>query len=219
MADFRARILGVLDGIYRFTAAKTYTDKLDLNAPIQLVHDVSREAELGSGKGLWGGYATLVYWGVNHPGAGQLRYVIDPYVTLLQSATPLDPVQTFLADQLDMWLISFQVHTDTVNEPATRFTFTYVFDDVNPTTGEAYPVAFFEGSGGTTIVTDFPGTGSEYLLRPETNSDHLQCVKLPFLFPHTGRVAISSQAGAACNVFVHALVWVGSRGTAPPGMR
>lgn len=49
MAQFLNRPLKVLDRIYRFVGQVTATDKLDLASPVQLVHDVSREADSFSG--------------------------------------------------------------------------------------------------------------------------------------------------------------------------
>jgi len=219
VAEFRARVLGILDRIYRFTAAKTYTDQLDLSSPIQLVHDVHREAELGTGIGIYDGFVNLGSWGVNHPGGNTQRYVIDPYVSILAGASPVDPVKQYVADDIDAWLMSFQVISDTSNQPATAFRFGWIVDDMSPYATESMPVYFFEGNGTTANATNYAGTGTIALLQKEPCDTAVPYITpLPFLFPHTGRVSIASVSTAACNVFVHALLWVGARGTSPPGV-
>jgi len=223
MADFRARALGVLDRIYKFTAAKSFTTQLDLNAPIQLVHDVSRESELGSGEGIDRGYAVMASWGVNHAGASTQRYVIDPYFSIINGATPLDPNITITAEQIDAWLISFAVVTSAAPQPATRFDFGYVLNgDLPPYSSESSPVVFFHGLAGAANVTYLPnyaGTGSVYVLGEDLTVVQPPKATLPFRFPHKGRVGIVSVSTGACDVFVHALLWIGAKGTAPPGMR
>lgn len=49
MTEFNAKPLGILDRLYRFVGGLTGVNKVALRSPIQLVHDVSREAEIARG--------------------------------------------------------------------------------------------------------------------------------------------------------------------------
>lgn len=92
MTSFTARPLGVLDRIYRFVGGLRGNSDLDLLSPIQLVHDVARQSELGSGD-LWVLSATQV-----HVGAGSITSTVDPWA-------PVAPVNGYLAaDDEDIWV-------------------------------------------------------------------------------------------------------------------
>lgn len=68
MARFLRRCIDVLEDIYRFDDARRTVSQFELSGPIQPVHDVSREAELGSSPGVKGFFHCGVT--LTHAGAG-----------------------------------------------------------------------------------------------------------------------------------------------------
>ena len=221
MGQFQRSCLQVLDRIYRFTGAVKSSSVLDLQAPIQLVHDTSREAEL-EGYGIDRGLSVMATWGVNHAGASTERYVIDPYFAVA-ATYPIDPNIDLKPDEFDLWLLSFAVVSSAATQPATRFDFGYVINgDLPPYSSQSVPAVFFHGHAGAsdvTYISNYAGTGNVYVLGEDLTVVQPPKASLPFRFPHRGRVGIVSVSTGACDVFVNCLLWVGPRGCTPPGMR
>lgn len=74
MTDFQKKPLGILDRIYGLIGGLRGVSQLELKLPIQLVHDVSEQAERASGR-YW-----LALTQQTHVGAGTITDLVAPYL-------------------------------------------------------------------------------------------------------------------------------------------
>lgn len=110
MSDFLARILGVVPRIYNFPSGDQGIQDMELGLPIQRVHDVSREAELGAGYGRNNGYVMLHQ--INpHVGASTERSWINPLSACVAAGIiPQDQLSTSWC-----WILGAAVNTTAGN--------------------------------------------------------------------------------------------------------
>jgi len=215
MAEFRNRVLSILDRIYSFTAAKTYTDKLDLNSPMQLVHDVSREAELGSSWGRFGGYA-IANGATTHAGAGTEYWVLDAYYPFWNGGV-LDPIVNPGENEMDVWVLGIQLQTTAAPN---EVTVGWMTQSIPPAAaGGLNTFVWFRATSTTTYATNWGGTGNVLILCNEGTDQEPAHNPFPFRMPHGSRFWMRTNTGAAATITLSILAWVGRPGTAPPGMR
>jgi len=218
MGQFRNKPLGVLDRIYGFLSGKTQVSNAQLETPLTLVHDVSREAELGGGIGQNGGFLMgQVYVAV--PGLNVYRGTADPYGGL-SNPTFLGPHNSADYDiwwmgHAGMWVPS--AGSGDIVGAGLAFAFivnSMPFIETNPTY-----VPIFRAATDQATVTDIAGTGSIYASMPDTDR---RLPTVPLYLPPGTLVTYHLSTGAAIaspgSVFWW-LLWAGKKGTTPPGMR
>lgn len=201
-----SRVLRAVQNIYRLPGPVTAPSEVDVTAPIALVHDVSRESEIGSGIGPLGGYYTMQE-SQTHAVGGRLAAGFSPY----DEATFLTELPR---DQIDVWLIAAGAlatastgsdelllqQIGLITGPALNFAPFWPIGYWNElTTVEPVATQFaFENSGGPPWQQPMP-----YYVIPErrTNSNELRVV---------------SNTTAAKTIQTTMLFWAGPEGTRPP---
>jgi len=213
MADFRARVLGVLDRIYKFTSSKTYTSKLDLNSPIQLVHDVSREAELGGDLGRFGGWV-LMGSTYAHVGASTENAVFEPYANMVIAGN-LTPYP-ITEDEIDIWLFDLAVRFDAENLTQCTAAIAYPAMEPRAVTAE-FPL--FYTTQDNFFFTDYAGS-ADVRLGVDSNTQRVYAqTNYPRYIPHGARISLRSISTGAMGIDWFFFGWVGKAGTQPPGRR
>lgn len=214
MGEFRNKPLGVLDRIYGFLSGKTQSSQVTLETPVTVVHDVSREAELGSAFGFFNGLQ-----GVNavntHVGAGTIRSAWDPYYYCLLG---LDPTIQPTRDQVDIWLLDVSLLVDTpANLTRASVGYGYPANTFPPATGETlWPLLTGAGAGAIDF-SNVAASGTSYLLSQQSHYFFEQ--HRPLFIAPGGVVTLYSLSTGALNVLGSLLFWVGRKGTTPPGAR
>lgn len=215
MALIKNRPLGVLDRIYNFVGAQTPTEA-DVDVPVQFVHDLSREAEIGSAFGRFRGYAVFIATNT-HAGAGVIRSAWDPYARIV--AGSIDPNYSPTELDMDVWLLGFQT---TVQTPANLTTLSIGWSPLGAippsTTDAVFPLLY-----STEFNRPFSqgnALGDLYLAAQEGTDPSANVpgfLPRPLYMPHGSTFTLRSNAGGATNVQASFLVWVGRVGTAPYG--
>lgn len=108
MAKFGRRVLGFLEGTYRFVGGQRSSSSVDIGAPVTVVHDVSRGSEQGTVLYFSHG-VTVVTGGTG--GAGDST--VDVAEILDAIGASLQEFQ--LSDPLEVWLCGFRVHITSVS--------------------------------------------------------------------------------------------------------
>jgi len=207
-AQFRRRPLSLLDRIYGFISGKTATSGVTLEAPITLVHDVSRQAER-SGPGEYGGIVVVQY---NATFGG----------TDEDSASG-NIFDDFNIDNRDDWWAWFLAGYGFIDEndvaDVTQISLTHEVPAAGTnlwgiTVAADWPV--FRHIGGTDpiVISNYHGLG-------ESDASLLNGVeqRFPVLCPGGG-YEWSWDIGGVINapgLTVHALYWIGRKGCMPPG--
>lgn len=208
MARFKGRPLAALDRIYRFIGSPSRAGSVAVGQPVQVVHDVSRESEVASGKGFYDGFMVLEAAHGIGGGGGIGRTSIAPY-TLVQ-AILLEAVEDFR-----IWIVQAWAEPET----ATAFT---LWD------AAAELAADFQGGATSELpilvpltvhvtVANFPnnaGTGNRALSIP-ANDATSWTAPFPFLLP-PGSLIRSQAQSTGDDILGRFLVWVGPTGTRPP---
>lgn len=209
MAEFNSRALAVLDRIYRFVGAPRFSRALDVAIPIQVVHDVSREAEVGSGRGLYEGYMVLEAAHGIGGGGGIGRTSIDPYALV-------QPIIGEAVDSFRIWIL----HGFAEPETATAFTLwdaaLELVDDFQGGATSELPVLvplFVH-----VTVANFPnnaGTGNRALSFADPSAASMT-TPLPIMLPRNSLIRSQAQS-TGDDVLGRFYVWVGPAGSLPPG--
>lgn len=212
MSEFRNRVLSGLDRIYGFLSAKHSTNRLELNQPVQLVHDVSREAELQSNQ--FPEQSGWFYAIIECACAGASTY--------RESTTPyglLDVTADFVEDYL-IWL--YQVSAYVPYNDASDVSSVAVSVGTPPSRnwlyhGNTYPV----------YIPVFYNDGTYHQLGPTgLRKDGLinilslspLPVPLPYLTTIDAVITTTAALGAP-GLVVSLMFWVGKKGQTPPGLR
>jgi len=213
MARFNARPLRVLDAIYNFVGGLGNLSQFGLEGQIQPVHDCSREAELASGLGRFGGFYTIVAKHA-HTATGGITTTFNVY-----NPSGTHTFQNGLsADELaNMWVWVGKVWGAMV--AGTPSSFDYAWGGVGTPPGmqglesetglttPAMPLIYLDG------ITS-GGAGENHLtstVAPEV---------LPVLVPKGGSLVLMSASNGgvtAITIEMSALVWIGPVGVMPPG--
>jgi len=217
MSGFRNRCLGVLDNVYGFLSARKSADSVQLQQPIQLVHDVSREAEVGSAFGLHRGLA-IVELTVTHGGATTELARLDIHNEILNSSSGPDPIdlQIQAFRDFDVWLIDY-----TAANSAAVVTTAYValnYPAINPeaaVTYTVYPLALLDSDAHG--WSNYTATGLQRVLVMANQLVYPRIPRPIYIPPGTYFTSRSTTTGAA-SIEYRLLVWVGRQGTMPPGV-
>lgn len=212
MAEFKSRALIALDRIYDRITGQQAPTAIDTTGPIQLVHDVSRMVEIGSGQAnlSTSGLVTSAV-GVTHGGADTQQAAFDPYA---QSAVNL----AWLAEDVDSWywLYRFSIQFAANVDPAVTVS-AYVQG------GSPFPQL---DSGDFPLYSTATGAGIEFNEGADTvgvpelirGAGAMPAV-LPFPIFRGGSVRLFSVGAAAGAVRLNLMGWAGKIGTFPPGLR
>jgi len=209
VTDFRARSLSVLDRVYEFIGGTRGVSQFELGGSIQPVHDLSREAELGSRGEREAGFLMLTQT-FAHVGATVIFETTDVYNSfdLLRAVVDFDSRGS---RRHRLWLLDIFGSSDLA-------AFTQL------STGATIPVLTGAGGFQTLYLADWNQTRTAPVSggpRPLVHSDagDLQPRRLPALWqPGTIWNTRSSSSGND-TIRVSTLWWAGPLGTTPPGMR
>ena len=198
MADFRSRTLIVLDKLYDFVAQNTAPTRFDLAGRIQPVHDVSRAMELGTG----------TFFQIN---LTQTHAVADTQTNQASLAENIPAGYDLTVDEA--WLIDAYATSDTANLANCVLGFSRGIVSPLALGGEWFQTHKWDSAPYTLVVPNVPlvySVGSDKMMR------------LPmWLGPQgTGGVLMNcrSTSTGALSISVSAILWIGPRGTSPPGM-
>lgn len=203
MARFLQKVLASLDRTYRFDSALRATDQVELGLPIQLVHDVSREASRGlAAMGFFISGNDDV-----HGGAGTIESSWNPYdeVTAMYGAATSQDLLVWL---VDCWgAVSSDVLTNAeLSVGYVPWTEMIVRRD--------RIIRRWNGSAGIYDQNVAPATlarGLVMLAAEQVNPT------LPTpIFPGSTMRQQTVMSGAG-TVRIEGLFWVGAIGTVPPG--
>lgn len=206
MAEFQRSPLRILDRIYNFVGGNTGTRAFNLEGAIQPVHDLSREAEVGSGYSQALGY---FYTGVNevHAGAATAYQDLDPF----EQAT----FQGRERSETGIWICG--AHMTASTAIATVGIVTVKLPTITGAfSGQIFPLFMFlpnsinTGSGGN-VEYQITSAGrisySGAVLQPHT---------LPLFIPNGTTMEFRTTASAAGTIRLMALCWAGPLGVRPP---
>lgn len=205
MATIVKRALGVVDRLYGFVGG-IGDDGLRIartEGGIDFVHDVSREAEIGAGK-FWMAQDVQA-----HVASGSIASTL-----LLGAPTESLHGYSFDIDQQDAWAMAVwgfvSVVTDYVSNKVSIVSDRNV---VGPADADAAPadqlIANFDGTIGTDIVNIL--TPAMQPTRPQLISASPSALGGLVFFSESGGVT-------AFSITTDVLIWVGAKGSSPPGM-
>ena len=214
MSIFRQRVLGMLDRIYGFVGPVSSTNNLDLSAPVQLVHDVSRQAALGTHKGFEGGYVSVPLELVV-AGAGYDHLQIELYPYLVTNLSGFD------ADRHRVWALRVDAYTEWNDLPT--------ITDVTAGVVNGPGGMEFIGPAYQAIHMMFfgDGTGSNFYAGPGADRYGLLANLYPgnpypiLLVPGGSYLAGAANVTggiATPGVLFHFLLWVALKDVPPPGL-
>lgn len=198
MARFLSQPLKVLDRIYNFVGGETQRSAFDIGAQVQPVHDVSREAERGAGTFF------QISQTQTHVGADTQQN---------QTGLADNLPSGFDLDEDEAWLIDAFATSDTANIANCVLGFTR---------GTVVDLALAGRYFQTHKWDTAPYTLSAGYVPLVYSVGVAQMVRLPmWLGPQgTGGVLMNvrSTSTGALSVDVTAVMWIGPRGSTPPGL-
>lgn len=214
MGLFKRQALGILDRIYQFTGAVKSTSVLDLQAPVQLVHDTSREAEL-AGYGLERGWAVIPV-DITHPGAGSETGLIDLYGTLVAFGA-FEP--QFREDEVDLWI--FRIGASLSGTAYGELNLGFAPFNLSPDTTGAHTLFPLWRAQVVEIFNNYSDAAQRALIVDPADTIVNHDVSLfPLYMPHSeSRITYRGTSTGAITVYLRFLVYVCPRGGTPPGMR
>ena len=202
------RSLGILARLYRFAGGMpSGSSNIDMGAPIVRVHDVSRQAELGS-RGLDSqGYMTLTHSLVH--GAGNTQYASTDVYAAFNADLTKDFASTG-ESQDRLWLMN--VYANILSGQAGTFD--------RCRTGLLYTttVPTIQLIAGYNTVVDPLANGGPLPLALTPSFTQPLRADGPVLIPPGTLWQTISVSGGALTTRVSTLWWAGALGTTPPGM-
>ena len=203
MARFLKKPLKALDFIYDFVGGWVGLGEF-ADSAIQPVHDVAREAELGSALGGLSrmGY-TLLRAAHVHVATGTIRTTADPYNAFDNLEIPRGNGSVWISDvfAISNAAADFKNAACLVTWPT--------FDGFSQ--GDVQPLAFFD--------TPFGDVLAATLLLGAADGERLLC-RMPVFVPDGSIIAFGSESDGAGTVTITqtVLVWAGPAGARPPGV-
>ncbi len=210
MSEFTARPLRALDRIYRFVGGMVGPKRFASESEIQPVHDLSREAEIGSGIGGALGFYTRGPTDA-HVGTGIIFGSFDPYE---MADTHFDQ-----RSRLGVWMMGAWCSTDAMG--AVRFVNAGVavaLPEIPGTFGAPFETNLLTHAWFDEIM-EIPVNEGHAANQTEGSSRALQYDGLPLYLPD-GTI-IHHRTEATTNVVeisIRILFWIGARGARPPGV-
>lgn len=237
MAKAQKQTLSILDRIYAFLSAQTAVNDVELAHPIQLVHDVSREAELGENptqRGVWNLSMEV------SPTSNDVSSDWNPYYG--SGPGQYDGgvrANGFTVHPSKQWLWILEASIWAANSAGVSGVLSYMGMYVHsylyaPAFGGRDQVGSVSGNRSWLIepslwkmATAAGGIGySEYVVGGYANYAAKANLQRPVLVPpslldssYTSKVTlIAGATGGTVNVSGYLTVWVGPIGVFPPGM-
>ena len=207
MADFLNRPLSVLSRLYQFRGGPSIRSDFDVVGPIQPVHDLSREAELGTrGRGA-NGYLELGQT-IVHVGVGTLFASSDPYA-LFDSIGEFSDFNSTGVRKDRLWLLGFFASTSDTGDFEEASSGMLYQDPLRTLLLTRWT------SAGSIIEAAglFPLISSVFFITPVP--------QFPIFFPPGALWASRSSADNAgtTTTRIHSRWWAGPQGVTPPGMQ
>jgi len=205
---FTNKPLRALDWIYRFVGGMTGPKTVELSTSLQLVHDVSRLAQIGSGVGSFNGY--FMRGGTDaHVAAGAILTSFDPYGLADTLGLERSGVGVWLCD------VSAQMNDNVArfNNAAVSFAYPGVNDFFSSTVPRQVLLANFEDAA-LEVQVNVPLAGPI----AAGNQAPLILARLPMFLPDGGTIhQTTAQTGAGdIDIIVNCLLWMGAKGALPP---
>ena len=217
MAGFRNRVLKILDNIYGFLTPQHSVSNLQLATPITLVHDVAREAELGSGIGEDHGW---YMWSINNGLTASTFRWVYPISDQLEGLG-LDPRQYSA-----WWPGLFSIFTRTGIGSVSSVRALWRFPP-GSTLGVGdydflYPIFATDGTTDGTYNTTTVSTQDMKLYYDSGVSNIVSPFRqAPWLYlPKDAELCITCVAGGAValpGLQIGCPLWIGKNGVTPPG--
>lgn len=215
MAPFNSRVLRLLDRLYKFAGAPRITRDVELGLPIQLVHDVSREAELGAGIGIEGGWV-MHYEEVEelNAGGGTERRTADPW-------TDVDNATVEALDNLDLWHFHFWANTDFVSMANVQtLEVLFAYPTTFPGVGAQRPYLPIAHYDGTWSASDDTAAAAIGVIGADTGAVFYESetgrIHRPFRIPRNSVFTYQMVTGGICTAHCFHLMWAGPKGVLPP---
>lgn len=198
MAEILSSPLKVLDRLYRFVAYSG-PRQVELGLPIQLVHDVSRSAELGrEGMGYF-----IAGQDSNHAGAGVIESTFDPYTH----------IPNLIPNSAEHWAWMVAGWGTASTALMTQASLALGYAPVgNYIVRRDRPLLMWDS---TTTIYDqavAPANHPYALLLNDTRTPMLH----PVLFPPGSLARITSTASGVVVSRIEGLFWYGPMGSLPP---
>jgi len=197
---FSRKPLGILDNIYRFVGGQTGPTSFAEEMAIQPVHDVSREAEMGTAQSAALGYF-LEGFTQSHVSTGTIFGTADAYARTFRDLA---------AEDVDLWIIdALCVCDDAADFESAATGISY------PIIPDAFPTAFVKHVREFTTPLAALTSGGVAPVPPVGD-----LVSLPMYVPHGSQQLARSTADNAGTVDISTffLFWAGARGALPPGL-
>ena len=200
MADVLKKALTALDRIYKFRSGQAAPQRMDLDSAITVVHDVSREAEIGVGE--------LFLAGVDnsHAAANTQEGQFDPYTT----------VDGLFGENSGMvcWLLSCWTTMNGGLFTEASITVNYVPWKNNIPRRDRM-IAFYSGIESIADQGVAPAT-YPYAGVSGANGGVTVLTEVPVIVPPGSNVSLLSKSAGAIVVRGEALFWAGPEGVLPP---
>lgn len=219
MTRYLSTVLKNLEKVYRFTSSQlTAPEEIELEVPIQLVHDVSRDSKYGSGVGQNEGY-WLLHAANTHTITGTLTFSIDP----TNPSQRLNGFPAYDPDKFQLWIIRAWIDvTETVDNKEAGIFLTHSATSIGPAGAAAVQVARDNiVSALNTLVTSSGGLP----MRSDANNGVLQSQFHPIPLLQTGDIAAATigftstaDGGGTVGYDFNVMIWLGRRGATPPGL-
>lgn len=200
MGTFTRKPLGILDNIYRFVGGQTGPTSFAEEMAIQPVHDVSREAEIGTAQSAALGFF-LEGFTLVHVGTGALFGADDAYARVFRDLAP---------EEVDIWIIDALCTTSDQSDFATANAgITY------PLLPGTFPAAITKLVRSWSVPQDTIFSGG---INPVQADNHP--VMLPMYVPHGSQIGVRTTSDNAGTMTTQTffLMWAGARGALPPGV-
>lgn len=197
-------VLRVINRLYDFQGDSPVS-LFDQSSPIQRVHEVARQAELGSGVGRQDGYLVHVEQQA-HVGVGTIYGELTfAEAAALQTEYPLA--------ELGVWLMAFSV---TISDTADFDNATLGYIDRSTSA----PMDLLLARYTSQAVAIRSGGGVQAIAGASTLGNVVAPARLPFPLLPNGSIACTSVADnlGTTQIDFNLLLWMGARGSRPPGV-
>ena len=209
MAIFKNRPWKILQRLYQWTGDAPVPDRIDLGSGAQLVHDVSRQSEVGAANEVGGrqGFVVLTKDTVHGAGATTENQHINPHGQLANNWGQVK-------QEIDVWLLGLGASLSaSANFTAARVNLGFYTDMPYMGGAESYlGYAYFDEF---VTFSDYAKTGTVDLLY-ESTAIPPQRQWGPIYLPQDARILMRSSATNALTISWYAYVWVGRKGSDGP---
>lgn len=207
LIQFTQRALDALDRLYGFVGGVSRIDRFNMG-PVNLVHDVSREAEASMG------FQATIPISMDTVGGSTRVYGTATFAAILSNTDVANKLSSRGLDRadVDVWLMGFAGLVTAAT--AANFANAGVGALIGNTVGTGEQLAF---NRWTTTGSDLVAAGTVALI---LDALQFSVIDFPILLPDDEssviRATLSSGAGGQCVGTVNCLIWVGPKGTFPP---